>query len=118
MALLDAARPAGEGELCSDSGSVAETELFGHEKGAFTSAVAQRTYFEEADGGTIFLDEIGDMSPPLQSKLPRVTQMVFSRVGSNRELQTNARILAATNKNLEEKVKAGGAGFVLPAERC
>jgi DNA-binding NtrC family response regulator len=87
-----------------------ETELFGHEKGAFTSAVAQRIgRFEEADGGTIFLDEIGDMSPPLQSKLLRVTQNgCFSRVGSNRELQTNARILAATNKNLEEKVKAGG----------
>jgi len=87
-----------------------ETELFGHEKGAFTSAVAQRIgRFEEADGGTIFLDEIGDMSPPLQSKLLRVTQNgCFNRVGSNRELQTNARILAATNKNLEEKVKSGG----------
>lgn len=86
-----------------------ETELFGHEKGAFTSAVAQRIgRFEEADGGTIFLDEIGDMSPPLQSKLLRVTQNgTFNRVGSNRELQTNARILAATNKNLEDKVKAG-----------
>ena len=87
-----------------------ETELFGHEKGAFTSAVAQRIgRFEEANGGTIFLDEIGDMSPPLQSKLLRVTQNgCFNRVGSNRELQTNARILAATNKNLEEQVKAGG----------
>ena len=86
-----------------------ETELFGHEKGAFTSAVAQRIgRFEEANGGTIFLDEIGDMSPPLQSKLLRVTQNgCFNRVGSNRELQTNARILAATNKNLEDKVKAG-----------
>jgi two-component system response regulator AtoC len=87
-----------------------ESELFGHEKGSFTSAVAQRIgRFEEANGGTIFLDEIGDMSPPLQSKLLRVTQNgCFNRVGSNRELQTNARILAATNKNLEEKVKAGG----------
>ncbi|MCC6822851.1 MAG: sigma-54-dependent Fis family transcriptional regulator [Verrucomicrobia subdivision 3 bacterium] len=86
-----------------------ETELFGHEKGAFTSAVAQRIgRFEEANGGTIFLDEIGDMSPPLQSKLLRVTQNgCFNRVGSNREWQTNARILAATNKNLEEQVKAG-----------
>lgn len=86
-----------------------ETELFGHEKGAFTSAVAQRIgRFEEANGGTIFLDEIGDMSPPLQSKLLRVTQNgYFNRVGSNREWQTNARILAATNKNLEEQVKAG-----------
>lgn len=86
-----------------------ETELFGHEKGAFTSAVAQRIgRFEEANGGTIFLDEIGDMSAPLQAKLLRVTQNgTFNRVGSNRELQTNARILAATNKNLEDKVKAG-----------
>jgi len=86
-----------------------ETELFGHEKGAFTSAVAQRIgRFEEADGGTIFLDEIGDTSPPLQAKLLRVTQNGgFSRVGSNRELQTNARLLAATNQNLEDRVKAG-----------
>lgn len=86
-----------------------ETELFGHEKGAFTSAVAQRIgRFEQANGGTIFLDEIADMSPPLQAKLLRVTQNgCFSRVGSNAEIQTNARILAATNSDLEEKVKAG-----------
>jgi DNA-binding NtrC family response regulator len=86
-----------------------ETELFGHEKGAFTGAVAQRTgRFEVANGGTIFLDEIGDLSPPLQAKLLRVTQDGrFNRVGSNTELKTNARILAATNKNLEEEVKAG-----------
>lgn len=86
-----------------------ETELFGHEKGAFTSAVAQRIgRFEEANGGTIFLDEIGDMSANLQAKLLRVTQNgTFSRVGSNREWQTDARILGATNKNLEDKVKAG-----------
>jgi DNA-binding NtrC family response regulator len=86
-----------------------ESELFGHEKGAFTGAVSQRIgRFEQADGGTIFLDEIADMSPPLQAKLLRVTQAGrFNRVGSNLELQTNARILAATNKNLEEEVKAG-----------
>ena len=86
-----------------------ETELFGHEKGAFTSAIAQRIgRFELANGGTIFLDEIADMSPPLQAKLLRVTQDGrFQRVGSNSELQTNARILAATNRNLEEEVKAG-----------
>jgi len=86
-----------------------ESELFGHEKGSFTSAVSQRIgRFEEANGGTIFLDEIGDMAPPLQAKLLRVTQDgSFNRVGSNRVRQTNARILAATNKNLEELVKAG-----------
>jgi len=84
-----------------------ESELFGHEKGAFTGAVAQRIgRFEQANGGTIFLDEIADMSPPLQAKLLRVTQDGrFTRVGSNKELQTNARILAATNRNLEEEVK-------------
>ena len=86
-----------------------ESELFGHEKGAFTGAVAQRIgRFEQANDGTIFLDEVGDMSPPLQAKLLRVTQNGrFSRVGSNRELQTNARILAATNANLEEAVQGG-----------
>ena len=86
-----------------------ESELFGHEKGAFTGATAQRIgRFEEARNGTIFLDEIGDMSASLQAKLLRVTQDGrFSRVGSNRELQTNARILAATNRNLEEEVEAG-----------
>jgi DNA-binding NtrC family response regulator len=86
-----------------------ESELFGHEKGSFTGAVAQRIgRFEVANGGTIFLDEIADMSPPLQAKLLRVTQEGrFNRVGSNREIQTNARILAATNRHLEEEVKAG-----------
>jgi len=86
-----------------------ESELFGHEKGAFTGAAAQRIgRFEEANEGTIFLDEIGDMSPPLQAKLLRVTQDGrFTRVGSNKELQTNARILAATNRVLEDQVKAG-----------
>jgi DNA-binding NtrC family response regulator len=86
-----------------------ESELFGHEKGAFTGAVAQRIgRFELASDGTIFLDEIADMSPPLQAKLLRVTQDgLFNRIGSNKELQTNARILAATNRNLEDEVKAG-----------
>src|SRR6516225_9000786 len=86
-----------------------ESELFGHEKGAFTGATAQRIgRFELANGGTIFMDEIADMSPPLQAKLLRVTQDgLFNRVGSNRELHTNARILAATNRLLEEEVKAG-----------
>jgi transcriptional regulator with PAS, ATPase and Fis domain len=86
-----------------------ESELFGHEKGAFTGAVAQRIgRFQVANDGTIFLDEVADMSPPLQAKLLRVTQEGrFHRVGSNTELHTNARILAATNRILEEEVKAG-----------
>jgi DNA-binding NtrC family response regulator len=86
-----------------------EAELFGHEKGAFTGAHAQRIgRFEEADQGTIFLDEIAEMSPALQAKLLRVTQSGhFQRVGSNREIRTGARILAASNHNLEEEVKNG-----------
>ncbi|HEY2953379.1 MAG TPA: sigma-54 dependent transcriptional regulator [Verrucomicrobiae bacterium] len=86
-----------------------ESELFGHEKGAFTGASAQRIgRFELADGGTIFLDEIAEMSSQLQAKLLRVTQGGrFQRVGSNNEIQTNARILAASNRNLEEEVRNG-----------
>jgi DNA-binding NtrC family response regulator len=86
-----------------------ESELFGHEKGAFTGAMAQRIgRFEQANDGTIFLDEIGDMSPTLQAKLLRITQDGrFQRVGANRDFQTNARILAATNRNLEEEVEHG-----------
>jgi DNA-binding NtrC family response regulator len=86
-----------------------ESELFGHEKGAFTGAVAQRIgRFEVANGGTIFLDEIADMAPPLQAKLLRVTQEgKFNRIGSNKEIQSDARILAATNRTLEEEVKQG-----------
>jgi DNA-binding NtrC family response regulator len=86
-----------------------ESELFGHEKGSFTGAHAQRIgRFEEANDGTIFLDEIAEMSPALQSKLLRVTQDGrFQRVGSNREVRTNARILAASNRNLEDEIKNG-----------
>jgi len=86
-----------------------ESELFGHEKGAFTGASAMRLgRFEEADGGTIFLDEISEMSPGLQAKLLRVTQDgKFQRIGSNREIRTNARILAASNRDLEAEVRAG-----------
>lgn len=86
-----------------------ESELFGHEKGAFTGASAQRIgRFEHADGGTILLDEIAEMSAQLQSKLLRVTQNgCFHRVGSNHEIQVNTRILAATNSNLEKAVKDG-----------
>ncbi len=85
-----------------------ESELFGHERGAFTGATNQRIgRFEEANGGTIFLDEIGELTPQLQAKLLRVTQNGrFHRLGSNQEVQTDARILAATNRNLDEEVKA------------
>ena len=86
-----------------------ESELFGHEKGAFTGAMALRIgRFEMAHQGTIFLDEIAEMSPQLQAKLLRVTQSgVFQRLGSNQELRSNARLLAATNTDLEEQVKSG-----------
>jgi DNA-binding NtrC family response regulator len=86
-----------------------ESELFGHEKGSFTGAIARRVgRFEVANDGTIFLDEIADMSPPLQAKLLHVTQEgSFHRVGSNVALHTNARILAATNRNLDDEVKSG-----------
>jgi DNA-binding NtrC family response regulator len=86
-----------------------ESELFGHEKGAFTGAHVQRIgRFEEANNGTIFLDEIAEMTPQLQAKLLRVTQNgAFQRVGSNRERHTNARILTATNRTLEDLVRNG-----------
>ena len=86
-----------------------ESELFGHEKGAFTDAVARHTgKFEQAKDGTIFLDEIGDMSLPLQAKLLRILQeKTFERVGGHETLVSNARVLAATNRNLEELVASG-----------
>lgn len=86
-----------------------ESELFGHEKGAFTGAAARRIgKFEEADGGTIFLDEIGEMPLELQTKLLRVLQdSKISRLGSNKEIKLDLRIVAATNKNLMECVKEG-----------
>jgi DNA-binding NtrC family response regulator len=89
--------------------SLLESQLFGHEKGAFTGAYAQRLgLFEEAHQGTILLDEIAEMPLFLQAKLLRVTQDGrFQRVGSNKELQTNARILAATNRDLEKQVETG-----------
>ena len=86
-----------------------ESELFGHEKGAFTGAGCRRIgRFEEAIGGTLFLDEIGDLPASVQVKLLRVLEEgTFQRLGSNRDIHTDARILAATNSNLETKVKQG-----------
>ena len=84
-----------------------ESELFGHEKGAFTSAIKQRKgKFEQADGGTIFLDEIGDMSLSAQAKVLRALQEnKISRVGSDKDINVNVRIIAATNKNLKEEIE-------------
>ena len=83
-----------------------ESELFGHEKGAFTNADRTRIgKFEQCSGGTLFLDEIGDMAPTLQSKLLRVLQeQRFERVGGSRMIETDVRLVAATNRNLEEMV--------------
>jgi two-component system nitrogen regulation response regulator GlnG len=86
-----------------------ESELFGHEKGAFTGAVALRIgKFEQCSGGTIFLDEIGDMPPLLQAKILRVLQEgTFERVGGNKTIHTDVRIVAATHRDLETKVERG-----------
>ena len=86
-----------------------ESELFGHEKGAFTGAVAQkRGKLEVADGGTVFLDEMGELAPSLQAKLLRVLQeREFERVGGTRPVHVDIRVIAATNRNLVESVKAG-----------
>ncbi|MCV6637778.1 nif-specific transcriptional activator NifA [Candidatus Albibeggiatoa sp. nov. NOAA] len=86
-----------------------ESELFGHEKGAFSGAVTQRKgRFERADGGTLFLDEIGEISPTFQAKLLRVLQEgEFERVGGTRTLKVDVRIITATNVNLEEAVERG-----------
>src|SRR3954469_22397096 len=86
-----------------------ESELFGHERGAFTGAIAKkRGLFEVADGGTIFLDEIGDMALPAQAKVLRVLQTgEFTRVGGEKSMRTDCRVVAATNRDLEEMVKTG-----------
>ena len=86
-----------------------ESELFGHEKGAFTSAIKQRIgKFEQADGGTIFLDEIGDMSLSAQAKVLRCLQEnVVSPVGSDKLIKINVRVIAATNKNLQDEIDKG-----------
>lgn len=91
------------------SESLLESELFGHEKGAFTGATYSRIgRIEEAQGGTLFLDEIGDFSPAIQVKLLRVLQeREFERVGSNKTLRADVRVIAATNQDLEARVESG-----------
>lgn len=86
-----------------------ESELFGHEKGSFTSAIKQhKGKFEQADGGTLFLDEIGDMSLAAQAKVLRVLQeKKLSRVGSDKDIEVDVRVIAATNKNLEKEIEKG-----------
>jgi len=86
-----------------------ESELFGHEKGAFTGAASTKVgLFERAQDGTIFLDEIGDVTPAMQVKLLRILQeREFMRVGGTKTIQTNARVIAATHRNLEEEVQKG-----------
>lgn len=86
-----------------------ESELFGHEKGSFTSAVAQRKgKFEQAEGGTLFLDEIGDMSLSAQAKVLRALQeSKISRVGGDKEIKVNVRVVAATNKDLKKEIENG-----------
>lgn len=86
-----------------------ESELFGHEKGSFTSAIKQhKGKFEQADGGTLFLDEIGDMSLAAQAKVLRVLQeKKLSRVGSDKDITVDVRVVAATNKNLKEEIARG-----------
>ena len=86
-----------------------ESELFGHEKGAFTSAVKQRQgKFEQANGGTLFLDEIGDMSLSAQAKVLRALQeSIISRVGGDKHIKVDVRVVAATNKNLSAEIAAG-----------
>jgi DNA-binding NtrC family response regulator len=89
--------------------SLLESELFGHERGAFTDARQQkRGLLESADGGTVFLDEIGEMVPALQAKLLRfLEEKTFKRVGGAHDITVDVRVIAATNRNLEEQVKAG-----------
>ena len=86
-----------------------ESELFGHEKGAFTSAIKQhKGKFEQANGGTLFLDEIGDMSLAAQAKVLRVLQEhKLTRVGSDKDIEVEVRVVAATNKNLKEEIAKG-----------
>ncbi len=89
------------------SPALLESELFGHEKGSFTSAIKTRIgKFEQADGGTLFLDEIGDMSLSAQAKVLRALQeQKITRVGSDKDISVDVRVLAATNKNMKEEIE-------------
>jgi formate hydrogenlyase transcriptional activator len=89
--------------------TLVESELFGHEKGAFTGAIARRTErFEQANGGTLFLDEVGELPLETQAKMLRVLQSgEFERVGGGRALKTNVRIIAASNRDLDQAVREG-----------
>ena len=91
------------------AGQLLESELFGHEKGAFTDAREARAgLFEMADGGTLFLDEISEMRPELQAKLLRIVEgQAFRRIGGQREIRTNVRVLAASNRDLPERIREG-----------
>ncbi len=102
-----AAAPFVEVNCAAIPSELIESELFGHEKGAFTSAIKQRKgKFEQADGGTIFLDEIGDMSLSAQAKVLRALQEnKITRVGSDKDINVNVRIVAATNKNLKTEIE-------------
>ena len=104
-----AAAPFVEVNCAAIPSELIESELFGHERGAFTSAVKQRKgKFEQADGGTLFMDEIGDMSLAAQAKVLRALQESrISRVGSDKDIEVDVRVIAATNKNLREEIKKG-----------
>lgn len=104
-----AAEPFVEVNCAAIPSELIESELFGHERGAFTSAVKQRKgKFEQADGGTLFMDEVGDMSLSAQAKVLRALQeRKISRVGSDRDIDVDVRVIAATNKNLREEIAKG-----------
>ncbi|MBQ8916765.1 MAG: sigma-54-dependent Fis family transcriptional regulator [Alistipes sp.] len=104
-----AAAPFVEVNCAAIPSELIESELFGHERGAFTSAIKQRKgKFELADGGTLFMDEIGDMSPAAQAKVLRALQeRKVSRVGGDRDIDVNVRVIAATNKDLKEEIRKG-----------
>jgi two-component system nitrogen regulation response regulator NtrX len=106
---LRAERPFVEVNCAAIPDEMIESELFGHERGAFTGATTKRRgKFELADGGTIFLDEVGDMSVKTQAKVLRVLQeQTFERVGGSETLTVDVRVIAASNKNLEEEIQRG-----------